>query len=92
MALRISVPSRSASFVRSKSTYLGKITDSFFIVSFGFVCRYVFRVGEMFIAFDTGMSPGKTRAKLSLLHINPLSIRHVFLTHSGFVQNKVLAA
>jgi glyoxylase-like metal-dependent hydrolase (beta-lactamase superfamily II) len=53
---------------------------------------YVCRVGELFIAFDTGMSPGIARSQLSRLHIDPLAIRHVFLTHSDFDHAWGLAA
>ncbi|HUZ17575.1 MAG TPA: MBL fold metallo-hydrolase [Spirochaetia bacterium] len=58
------------------------ITDNFYIFSFGFVCMYLLRAGESYLAFDTGMRPNAVLRELKTWEIDPRSVRHVFLTHA----------
>ncbi len=58
------------------------ISDNLSLLSFGFVCMYLYRVGESYLAFDTGMKPMAVRRELASLGVDPEKVTHVFLTHS----------
>ena len=58
------------------------IEDGFSILSFGFVCMYLYREGDELVAFDTGMRPNSVRSELSKLSLDPVEVGHVFLTHT----------
>jgi len=59
-----------------------EITEGFYILNFGFVCMYLLRSGEGFIAFDTGMRADSVRKGFEQLDLDTAKVTDVVLTHS----------
>lgn len=60
----------------------GRITNGFYMASFGFVCMYLLETSDGIVAFDAGLRAAGLRARLAELGLNPAKVRHAFLTHS----------
>jgi hydroxyacylglutathione hydrolase len=60
----------------------GKISDGFFIISFGFVAMYILASGKDLIAFDTGMTKIGALRGFKKLGLDPNRVTHIFFTHS----------
>lgn len=59
-----------------------EIADGFYIMNLGFVCIYLLRSGESYIAFDSGMKADGVRKGLQELDLDSAKVRDVLLTHS----------
>jgi hydroxyacylglutathione hydrolase len=60
----------------------GRITDGFYLASFGFVCMYLLETNDGIVAFDAGLRAAGIRSRLAELGLDPAKVRHAFLTHS----------
>jgi hydroxyacylglutathione hydrolase len=60
----------------------GRITDDFYLINEGYVCSYLLKVGDRYIAFDSGSEPRRVQKALDGLSIDPAKVRTVLFTHS----------
>lgn len=67
-----------------RPTNTGKVTENIYAVRSFIGNFYVFSAKESLIVFDTGMSAALARSGMKKLELDPLSVHHVFLTHSDF--------
>jgi hydroxyacylglutathione hydrolase len=59
-----------------------QISDTVFVVKDGFVNLFLVKGNMGYIAIDGGVSPQAVKEGLEKLHIDPLSVQGVFITHS----------
>lgn len=59
-----------------------EIAEGFYLVNLGFVCIYLLRSGESYIAFDAGMKADGVRKGLEELNLDAAKVTDVLLTHS----------
>lgn len=62
----------------------GKITDNLFVIKTATANFYIYKSGDAIISFDSGFGKNLICSELSKLGIDPMSITHLFLTHSDF--------
>lgn len=60
----------------------GRIAENLFILNFSFVCMYLLRSGDSYIAFDTGMKVGPVLRELDKIDVDPVKVTDIVLTHS----------
>ncbi len=60
----------------------GKISEELYLLNLGFVCMYLYKSGDSYIAFDTGMKASDVTKELAALGIAASSVSDVVLTHS----------
>jgi glyoxylase-like metal-dependent hydrolase (beta-lactamase superfamily II) len=62
----------------------GRINEHLCTVNLGFVNIFLYQKDHALIAFDAGYGKGRLRRELRRLHIDPMDVTHVFLSHSDF--------
>ena len=60
----------------------GRIADDFYLINEGYVCSYLLKVRDSFVAFDSGWEPDRLLRGLAELAIDPAKVGTILFTHS----------